>query len=230
MVAAALVAALGTTLVFLYARGADARAEDRFATAPVLVVTEPVEAGERFADLVAAGKVEVAHIARGARLASALVSTSEAAESAVALTPLYPGEQVIGEKLGDAADTAPTLLIPDTGELAISVELSDPSRVAGFVTPGSEISIFITTSTYSRVLVDRVTVLGVGSTTPVSAADEAEQAAEQLPRTLLTLSVTQKQAERVLFGQSIGELAVGLLTDKSSIEPGSTTGPGNLFR
>jgi len=229
---ATLVAALGIALVFLYARGADARAEERFATTPVLQVTAVIEAGEPIADAVAAGKVATAEIAEGARLPTAYTAAGALDQASVALTTLYPGEQLIPEKLGDAAATGPQLLIPDTGELAISVNLTDPSRVAGFVTPGSEVGVFVTTPSYTRVLLERVRVLGVGSTTPVSTTttdEEGQQRVEQLPRTLITLSLTQKQAERVLFAQSVGELAFGLLTDESDVEPDGPTGAENLF-
>lgn len=228
----ALAAALGTVLVFLYAQGADARAEERFDTVPVLRVAAVVEPGESITDALAAGKLAVADVAAGSRLPSALTAPDQLDGASVALTTLYPGEQVIPEKLGDEAASGPQLLIPDTGEMAVSVNLTDPARVAGFVSPGSEVGVFLTTTAYSRVLLERVTVLGVGSTTPVSTTTtdvEGGQTVEQLPRTLITLSLTQRQAERVLYGQSVGELAFGLLTDESNVNAGSSTGPANLF-
>ena len=50
LVAAAVVAALGTALVFLYVRGADNRAEEKFETTDVLVATVQIERGERIAE------------------------------------------------------------------------------------------------------------------------------------------------------------------------------------
>jgi pilus assembly protein CpaB len=231
LITAGLVAVLGLALVVVYARGADQRAEQRFATAPVLQVTGVIEAGESIADALDAGKVATADVAEGDRLPTAYTEPGALDSASVALTTLFPGEQLIPEKLGDAAATGPQLLIPDTGELAISVNLTDPARVAGFVSPGSEVSVFVTTTGYSRLLLERVRVLGVGSTTPVTATtdEDGQPTAEQLPKTLITLSLTQKQAEKVLFAQSIGELAVALLTAESDVEPGDPTGPGNLF-
>ena len=63
-----------------------------------------------------------------------------------------------------------------------------------------------------------MTVLGVGSTTPVSTTTTDESGAsttEQLPRTLLTLVADQAQTQKVLLRASTGELAFGLLTDES---------------
>jgi pilus assembly protein CpaB len=53
---------------------------------------------------------------------------------------------------------------------------------------------------------------------------------EQLPRTLLTVSVDQKQAEKVLFAQGNGELAFGLLTESSISGPGDAMTFPNLFK
>ena len=52
LVAAAVVAALGSALVFLYVRGADNRAQEKFETTDVLVATVQIERGERIADAV----------------------------------------------------------------------------------------------------------------------------------------------------------------------------------
>lgn len=231
MLSAVVVAAVGALLVLIYARAADDRAEERFGTARVLTVVAPIEAGEALDAAVTAGKVRMSDVARGSVLPAALTDTDGLAGT-VALTALFPGEQLIPERFGDTAATGPQLLIPSSGELALSVNLTDPARVAGFVSPGSEVGVFLTTATYSRVLLERVTVLGVGSTTPVSTTttgEDGEQTVEQLPRTLMTLSLTQKQAERVLFAQSIGELSFALLTEDSAVRSGAPVGLDNLF-
>ena len=46
----------------------------------------------------------------------------------------------------------------------------------------------------------------------------ARQTVEQLPRTLLTLSLDQAQVEKVLFAQGHGELAFALLNANSKID------------
>ena len=66
LVVAVVVALLGTALVFLYVRGADARAEDRFDTVDVLRAVAPIEAGETIDDAAANGKLALA--AGGPRL------------------------------------------------------------------------------------------------------------------------------------------------------------------
>ena len=200
LVAAAVVAALGTMLVFLYVRGADNRAEQRFETTEVLVATTQIERGERVADAAAAGKLALQAVPQASVLPGALLTT-EGVDQQIALTTIYPGEQIVPQKLGDTAAPESQLPIPDDGDMAMSINLTDPARVAGFVNPGSQVAIFIngtdptTGAPYSRVLQTRVTVIAVGSTTPVTTTtttdtqgqDGGQQVVESLPRTLITL-------------------------------------------
>jgi pilus assembly protein CpaB len=237
LVAAVLVAAMGAALVFLYVKGADTRAEQRFDTVKVLRATALIEPGEKVEDAQAAGKLALQSVAKDELLEGYQQGTENLAGT-VALDPIYPGEQIISAKFGTTAASQSSLQIPEA-KLAISVNLTDPARVAGFVNPGSEVSIFLSGTDpqsgqqFTRLLMDRVTVLGVGSTTPVSKTTTDESGAsttEELPRTLLTLALDQKQAEKVLYSVSVGELAFGLLTDKSTVAPGPPTTFDTLFK
>jgi pilus assembly protein CpaB len=238
LVVAVLVAAVGSALVFLYTKGADTRAEEKFDTVEVLEATAVITPGETFEDAQAAGKLALQAVSQDALL-DGYQTTADSLTGTVSLGTIYPGEQIISAKWGTSAAVTSTLQIPDTN-MAVSVNLTDPARVAGFVNPGSQVAIFLTGIAasdgigYSRLLLERVTVLGVGSTTPVSTTTTDESGAsttEQLPRTLLTLSVNQQQAEKILFAQSTGELAFGLLTDASVVtpDPGPMTFE-NLFK
>ena len=64
LLAAALVAALGTALVFLYVKGADNRAEERFDTVEVLRAVGTIEQGESIDDAAQSGKLALQPIAR----------------------------------------------------------------------------------------------------------------------------------------------------------------------
>ena len=226
LVVAVLVAAVGSALVFLYTKGADTRAEEKFDTVEVLEATAVIAPGETFEDASAAGKLAMAPVSKDALL-DGYQTSLDSLTGTVSLGSIYPGEQIISAKWGQSAAVSSALQIPDTN-MAVSVNLTDPARVAGFVNPGSEVAIFLTgadaaTGTgFARLLLERITVLGVGSTTPVSTTTTDETGAsttEQLPRTLLTLSVDQKQAEKILYAQGNGELAFGLLTDQSVVAP-----------
>ena len=236
LIAAAMVAALGAVLVFLYVRGADMRAEAQYETRDVLKVVATIEQGETIEDAASAGKLALEAVPVNQVLPDALESTS-AVSGKVAVTRLFPGEQVIANKFGGAAEN--TSLPIKKSDLAISVELTDPARVAGFVNPGSEVTIFVSGTRqddsqigFARMVLPRVTVLGVGSTTPVSTTtttEDGEQLVEQLPKTLLTISVNKEDAERILYADSIGELSFGLLTSDSEVPSGLGVTFDNLF-
>jgi pilus assembly protein CpaB len=236
LVAAVVVAMMGGVLVWLYAQGANSRAEQRFDTVEVLKATAIIEAGESIEDAQAAGKLSLAGVAQD-QLLNGYQTDTETLAGTKAVQKIFPGEQIVADKFGTNAAAASSLQIPDKS-IAISVNLTDPSRVAGFVNPGSQVAIFVTGTDsvtgagYSRLLLPRVSVIGVGNTTPVSTTTTDETGAsttEQLPRTLLTIAVDQKQAEKVLFAQGNGELAFGLLTESSVVGPGPAMDFKNLF-
>ena len=236
LVAAAVVAALGTVLVFLYVRGADNRAEDRFSTTDVLVATAQINQGESIASAAANGKLVLQPVAQGQILPGA-VTTTTGLDKLVALTTIYQGEQIIPQKLGDDAAAASSLPIP-AGKLAISVNLSDPARVAGFINPGAQVAIIYsgtnvaTGQPFTRTLLDRATVLGVGSSTPTPVSGQTAQnaPAESVSRTLLTLAVDQLDAQRILFAQGTGELTFALLTQDVKVRSDVAVDAQNLFR
>jgi pilus assembly protein CpaB len=213
-------------------QGADNRAEDRFETVDVLTAVAPIDAGETIDDAQKAGKLQLAPVAQDDLMPNYQTST-EGLAGQVATTRIFAGEQIISDKFGGEVEDAPSALGIPKDMVAISVNLTDPSRVAGFVNPGSQVAIFQTTEDYSRLLLPRVTVLGVGSTTPTQTTTtdaEGQQTTEELPRTLLTIAVNQREAEKVQYAAYTGEVSFGLLTDASDVGPGPGVDAGNLFQ
>jgi pilus assembly protein CpaB len=239
LLAAALVAALGTGLVFLYVKGADDRAEKRFETVEVLRAVAPIEKGESIDDAASNGKLALEPVSKGDVLANSQTSTEELSGQ-VAITQIYPGEQIISDKFGDAAQAlaAKSALDVPKGDIAISVELTDPGRVAGFLNPGSEVAIIFVGEEdagigFSRMLLPKVTVLGVGSTTTTTettTTPEGEQTTAEIPKTLLTLAVSKEEAEKVTFASAQGEVVLGLRTLNSKVAPGDGITYANVFR
>jgi pilus assembly protein CpaB len=237
LIVAALIAALGTSMVFFYVRGADSRAEATQQPVQVLKATARIEPGETMADAQSAGKVQMGTVPRKQVLTGA-VNTAAGMEDQVALSTIYPNEQIVTAKFGAAGDQQ-TLTIPD-GNIAISVNLSDTGRVAGFVSPGANVAVFASGTVdnatsggdFTRLLLPRVPVIAVGATTVIrkTTTDAAgAQTTEQLPKTLFTLSLTQDQAERVMFASTHGELSFGLLNDTSKVTPAPGVTAKNLF-
>ncbi|MCA1983949.1 Flp pilus assembly protein CpaB [Nocardioides nematodiphilus] len=235
VVAAAIVAALGVVLVLIYAKGADNRAQDKYDTVEVLTATAQINPGESIDQASTGGKLALRPVTRGELLAGYQTATTALAGQ-VALATIYPGEQIIAGKFGTSAVPVSALPIPD-GKTAISISLSDPARVAGFVNPGSEIAVFMSGTAggqpFTRLLLPKVTVIGVGATAETAAggasADSAPANTEQLPATLITLAVTQQEAQKILFAQGNGQLAVSLTTGTTKVTPGPATTLANLF-
>lgn len=246
VVAAALVAALGVVLVLLYVRGADSRAQANFATQQVLTATQQIAQGESFDDAVKAGKIDTRPVVTNDVVAGALGQDGVSALSGKsALGAIYPGQQILAAEFGDKTLAAATSSLPIPAKhVAISVTLTDPARVAGYVEPGSEVAVFLNGSDaggspFTRLLLPKVTVLGVGSTpaagstaaagTTTANSGDAGAPAETLPNTLITLAVTQPQAQKILFAQQNGALAFALLGNGSAVKAGRPTDLANLF-
>lgn len=237
LVVAVLVAALGSAMVFLYTKGADNRAQQKFETVEVLRATAVINPGETIEDALAAQKIAPQPVASDSVL-EGTQTTTDGLTGEVALQTIYPGEQILAAKFGTSAAVQSSLQIPD-GEVAGSYNLTDTGRVAGFVNPGSEVAVFFTGTDaqsgqpYTRLLLDRATVLAVGSTTPVSTTTTDTTGAsttEQLPRTVITLALSQKAYEQLTFAASNGELSFAMLTDKSSINSGAGVDAATLFQ
>ncbi|MCZ4499592.1 MAG: hypothetical protein JWQ74_2145 [Marmoricola sp.] len=231
LIAAAVIAALGTLLVFLYVRGADTRAADKFHAVPVLRAVKQINPGESVASAQAAGKIALGSVGEGQVLPGALTSL-DAISTQIAQTTIYPNEQILATKFSATAASTSTLTIPK-GMLAVSANLTDTGRVAGFVNPGDKVVIFQTTPGFTKTLLTDVEVIAVGTTTVVATTTTdatGAQTTEQLPRTLFTLGVTQKQAQKVLYGTATGELSFGLVNKDSKVAPGITVDQQNLYR
>jgi pilus assembly protein CpaB len=235
LIVAALIAALGAGMVFLYVRGADNRAEASQQPVQVLKAVSVINPGETMADAQAAGKIQLGTVPR-AQVLTGAVNSASGLENKVALSAIYPKEQIITAKFGSPGEQS-TLSIPD-GDIAISVTLSDTGRVAGFVNPGASVAIFATSTDPRsgetlRLLMPKVQVIAVGATTVVSTTttDAAgAQTTEQLPKTLFTLAVDQDEAERIMYASKTGELTFALLNDKSKVKSGPGVSSTNLFR
>ena len=244
LLVAALIALAGTAMIVLYVQGIDARATKDQELVEALVATSTIETGESVADAQEAGKIEKAEVRRADLVEGSLSSTSSISDL-VALGTIYPGEQLIAKKFGSLGDTQ-SLVIPD-GKMAVSVELTDFERVAGFVNPGNEVAIFATPQDlvallpddkekklgdYTRILLTRVPVIGVGTTSVTSRTtktEDGEQVAEEVARTILTLAVDQDEAEKLIQADRNSDLTFALLTDESKVADNPGVRPGDLF-
>jgi pilus assembly protein CpaB len=211
-------------MVFLYVRGANDRALRGTDPHEVLVATSQITAGTSVQDAAERGAFERKALPKVA-IAAGAVSNINPIQGKVALTTIFPGQQILEQMFGDnPAATGPFDLPP--GSLAVSFSFDDPNRVAGFVQPGSTVAVFVTeeAADRTRVLLPRTHVLAIGPPAPSSAAGSStagrrsgSATGNESSRALVTLALKQPDAERMILASSRGTLYLGLLGAESKV-------------
>src|SRR5450432_3165422 len=224
LVAAILVAALGAGLVLIYVRDVNQRVKAREAPEQILVAKKIIPAGTTGAAASASGDLEFMKIAREAVAPGALASIDQVA-NLVALAPIYPGEQILSTKFGKQG-ASNLLTIPTAGTMALSISLPGPARVNGFIAPGSQVAVFLTAGGSTKVILNRVTVIAVGTRTLVPSSGQATGADQQSD--VVTFGVTAAQAQVLIYAQSTGSLYLSLLTDNSTVPSLPPTNSTNI--
>lgn len=234
LIALAIVLALvGTFAVYTYAKSADNRAVADTRTTSVLITTKRIPAGTSWTDAVKGGYLTSEHLPAGSAPSSALSSVAQAAigKHAVAAADIAPGQIVLRQAFGTATPKTGALSIPK-GDIAISVSLGSDSNVANYVAPGSEVIVFVTAKIkgnelttlsgpgneyVNRTVVPRAKVLATSTapTTDVAGATGGTGTGDNT--TLVTLALSQSDAQRVVLQQQIGQLYLGLLSASSKV-------------
>lgn len=232
LLAAVVVAALGTALLFVYVSGINNRALAGQSPERVLVATTTIPVGTTLKDAQSAGDFQPKTLPSDAVAEGALSTVPAALQSEMAITTIVPGQQIVRAEFGSQATSDVLDIKP--GMLAVSVQLTDYGRVAGFVAPGSHVAIFLDVSPKDlitgqqlsqevRTLLPNVEVLAAGPTTitPRTTVSNGQSNTEQISQAILTLEVTQQQAEELVFAQDHATLYFGLLASSSEqIGPG----------
>lgn len=238
LVVAVIVAALGAGLVFIYAQNAEDRAAEQFTTQNVLVATQVISPGEAASDAANAGKLLSKPIPTEEIV---LGSTNEGTDltDTVALTTIYPGEQLLTQKFGSIDQvTSETGLVVPAGLTATAITLDDTSRISGFTPAGTRVGVFISgtfegsTEPEVRVLFKQVLILANGLVTvapqigpdglPVPNGDSA--ALSQY-----VLALTARDAAKLKLAQTLGEISLVLLPPSTPLKIGDPVRPGDIF-
>jgi pilus assembly protein CpaB len=232
LIAALVVAALGTTMVFLYVNGVNDRALAKQQPVRVLVAKKAIPAGTSVEEANKNASFERKTISRDSLVPGAVSATTGMA-GLVARTTIYPGEQILTEKFGEAGSTT-SLAVP-SADLTISVPIQDPAVGAGFVTPGVKVALFLNGTSKNggqpevRLLMPSVTVLAVGSRTSVPTDSATTAPAGGAPSNVLTFGVNQQDYQRILFASTHGVIYLALPGEKANPTAGVATNQQNLF-
>ena len=231
LIAALVVAALGTALVWMYANRADERAQADAAPVQVLVATVDIGAGTSGAAISEAASAEIRTLPAASVPPGALSDLTPVADL-VTLGPVFAGQVLIQPMFGTQQQSGGGLTLPE-GTLGVAIQLGDPQRVAGFVKPGSQVAIFTTATgvggvaeQQTAILLPKVLVAAVGPTVVAQAVGEGSTNTEAIPTAIMTLALTQEEAQKVILASQTTQLYMGLLDDKSEVDPelpGTTT-------
>jgi pilus assembly protein CpaB len=235
LTAAIVIAAIGTTLVYLYAKQANDRAIADAEPVDVLVASLLIPAGTTADQALQQNLIETKSIPSDS-VAEGAVGDISVLAGKVAIGPIYPGQQILTQLFGDTTGAVTGINIPK-GLLAASYTFTDTARVAGFVNAGSKVSIFLTSPAASpqkdepttRLLLPEIQVLAVGNVTATPPTDPSKANPEALPRATMTLALTQQQIEKMTFAETQGTLYLGLRNDSSEVSPGPGVNIDNLF-
>lgn len=215
--------------VYVYASSADRRAVESQSPQPIVVTSHEIPAGMTLGLALEQGWVQETKVPKASLPLGALQSLTAANQILYVLQAIPAGQIVFSANLVTKMPQIGPLTVPE-GLMAVTVELSDPARVAPFLRPGAEVAVFNTveltpsksglTVSTTRIVLERVLVVGVGEATQTQTAT-GEQTA---PAALVTLAVTQAQAEVLVHSVQTGSLYFALLRDGTVIDsPRSVT-------
>lgn len=142
----------------------------------------------------------------------------------VTRTEIYPGEQIIKNKLAGANDPGEGLaMMVEPGRRAMTVAVNDVTGVAGMLRPGDHVDVLGTVpvgnDTLTSTIVQNIKILAVNKTTGNSPNDSKQ------PQTgNITLSLTPTEAQQLAMASEKGTIRVLLRTpaDTARVQVPST--------
>lgn len=239
-VLAVVLALAGTFAVYLYAHQADQRAVAATKATTVVYAKAQIPAGTSWAAAMKAGQLATESVPTNSAPTSALHTTQGTVPGEqVANAAIGAGQILVRSMFGKHTAATGVLQIPGTN-VAISVSVPSNAEVAGFVQPGSQVAVFMTyavggtTSAVlaeqpgnassgkvtTKMLLPRAGVLAVSQGAPTdvngSQASASLTSSQASGNVLVTLSLPQKDAERLVLAQQVGQLYMALLSQSST--------------
>ena len=217
-VAAFLLAIVATVSVLLYVNGVRDEAEVG-EQVEVVVSTVDLPAGAELDDAIADGSFTTATVAED-DLVQGVVSSLTDLEGRVTRYPILAGEQITTARLQGSTEELPggVLGIPEGFE-AISVSLDVPRVIAGVVQTGDHVKIFATFTQGgqrgTRAAIEVPVTVNLVEDAQVLKADhppvDTSGAAAGAGTSTITLALTPKDAQQLVFAQETGTVWLSLL-------------------
>jgi pilus assembly protein CpaB len=238
--AALVLAAVGALVLVAYAKGADNRAMAGMATVQVLVVDAPIARGTPATDIT--GKVSTELLPVKAAVPGRVRSLTELGNR-VATVDLKPGEQLLSSRFAAPSSlrTPGTVALPK-GDQELSISLEPQRAAGGELVAGDKVGVYVSYKLpdgtgLSHVVLHKVLVTQVqGATAPASSSDAksgSQTAAAAAPAAtqsvMVTLGLTSKQAEPVVWGMEHGTVWLALEPDDADTGGTTVISPGNVY-
>ncbi|MEY3029002.1 MAG: hypothetical protein RL198_399 [Actinomycetota bacterium] len=233
IVIAAILAVVSALAVVSLISNAEQRVLSRFEARSAYVAVLPIPVGTSFQDAIANELIATEQFPSESLPMGLLQDAPAAPAEVFAASNIAPGQIILQSSFGPAVPETARISIPP-GLLAMSIELTLPARVADLVTPGSEVAVFASypmqgegTTGFTDLLIPRAKVLAVGSIT--TEVDSSQESAE-VPNSVVTLALSQDDAQRLIFvTNSGGTVNLGLLSSSTELTDSLLITPENAF-
>ena len=228
LILAILLGILGSTAVYLYAHKSSTESTQA-QSVTVLSAKAAIPAGTPVAVAQQKGLIVPQQLPANVVPTGAL-SNLDSVANLVAAHDIAPQQVLLAQLFAPQALTGP-LPIPK-GQMALTVNIAGSvERVGGYVTPGTDVAIFNvytppgSKDQRTRLLVPKTQVLAVGATTITNTQAGADPAVS-----MMTLALSQADAERVIQATLSGKLYFGLLNPQTTPTRDAGTGDAELFQ
>lgn len=251
IVLAVVLALVGTVAVYSYAHNADKRAVAATRSANVLYAKKQIPAGTSWDEAVKGDYFTQEKVPVDAAPSNALSNTADSIPGdEVATADIASGQIVVRPMFGAKTASTGILAIPK-GKMAVSVTLPADADVAGFVQSGSQVAIYATfkragqgstarelpltdnsTDIYAtKLLLPRVGVIATSQDAPSDLnGAKSSNNNNSTNNVLVTVALSQADAERMILAQQIGQLYLALLSDSSVTAAGGGIDNAAIFK
>lgn len=213
--------------VFVYTTTIASNARSQQQLVSVYLAQSPIPMGTSLGSSLQSGLIQLKQLPAGSRPADSILNINSANNALMAKQSIQPGQIITTALFATKAANTGALDIPE-GMLAVTVPMTDPAKVAGFLQPGSQVAIFVTGSFQSgnsestQVLLPQTTVLAIGD--QVTTSGQGTNNAS-----LVTLALTPIQAKKIIYAAQNLTLYFGLRTDDIEVNANSAISNSNLF-
>ncbi len=225
LLAAVVLALLGTLLLVSYVHTAKDNAVAGEQLVPVLVLTDDVAAGTKSSDL--ASHVKTEQVPAKVKAAGAITSIAEL-NGTVASVNLIKGEQVVNTRFAAVAASG-RAAAPD-GLLEVTVPLDPQRALGGLLQPGNKVAVVITLDddgngkavTHMQLQKVLVTAVQVAQTdNSSSSSDSADTKKAPTGTMMVTLAVDAPSVEKIVFAAEHGH--IWLASEPDTANPAGTS-------